>query len=84
MPAGPENTIEGRPKGPPLLRFGGGTPVKTRRNDIILIAVLLIAGGALALFLFATRQTGGSVSVTMDGELVMELPLSEDARVKST
>lgn len=65
-----------------MLRFGGSTPVKTRRNDIILIAVLLVAGGALALFLWATRQTGGSVSVTVDGELVVELPLSEDTKVE--
>lgn len=56
--------------------------MKTRRNDIVLIAVLLIAGGALALFLWTTRQAGGSVSVTVGGELVMELPLDKDTRVE--
>lgn len=56
--------------------------MKTRRNDIILIAVLLIVGGTLALFLWITRQTGGSVSVTVDGEPVMELPLGKDAEVE--
>ena len=47
-----------------------------RRNDIILAAVLLLAGGALTLWLFATRQTGGHVTVTVDGEddmIVMDL-----------
>ena len=55
--------------------------LKTHRNDVLLIAILLILGGALALFLYATRQTGGYVSVQVDGETVMELPLSEDAQI---
>ena len=53
--------------------------LKTHRNDAILIAVLLILGGALALFLWFTRQSGGYVSVQVDGETLMELPLSKDA-----
>ena len=53
--------------------------LKTHRNDVILVAVLLALGGALALFLYAARQDGGYVSVTVDGDVVMELPLSEDA-----
>ena len=55
--------------------------MKTHRNDIILIAVLLIACGVLALFLFVTRQDGGTVCVQIDGETVMELPLGEDTQV---
>ncbi len=55
--------------------------LKTHRNDAILIAVLLLLGGALALFLRAARQGGGYVSVRVDGELLMELPLGEDARI---
>lgn len=55
--------------------------LKTHRNDAILIAVLAVLGGALALFLWCTRQAGGTVSVQMDGELVMELSLSEDTRL---
>ena len=55
--------------------------LKTHRNDVILIAALTLLGGALAVFLYATRQDGGYVSVQVDGETVMELPLSEDARV---
>lgn len=52
--------------------------LKTHRNDAILIAVLLLLGGALAMFLYAARQSGGYVSVQVDGETVMELPLDED------
>ena len=55
--------------------------LKTHRNDAILVAVLLVLGGALALFLHLTRQGGGYVSVQIDGETVMELPLGEDARM---
>lgn len=55
--------------------------LKTHRNDALLIAGLLILGGALALFLYATRQAGGTVSVRIDGELVMELLLDQDAQV---
>ena len=52
--------------------------LRSHRNDIFLVAVLLLLGGALALFLWLTRQTGGTVSVQMDGKTVMELPLNED------
>ena len=55
--------------------------LKTRRNDAILIAVLLLLGGALAVFLRLTRQDGGYVSVQVDGEQLMELPLSADTQV---
>ena len=55
--------------------------LKSHRNDVILIAVLAALGGALALFLWLTRQTGGIVTVQMDGEIIMELPLDKDARV---
>lgn len=67
----------------PLLRFWRNFVewLKTHRNDAILVAVLLLLGGALALFLRLTRQDGGYVSVQIDGEPVMELPLSEDARI---
>ena len=56
--------------------------LKTHRNDAILIAILAVLGGALALFLWATRETGGTVRVQMDGETVMELPLDKDAGVE--
>ncbi len=56
--------------------------LKTHRNDAILIATLLLAGGALLLWLGLTRQIGGVARVQIDGETVMELPLSQDARVE--
>jgi len=41
----------------------------------------MLLGGALAVFLYAARQDGGYVSVQMDGQTVMELPLDEDTQV---
>ena len=41
----------------------------------------MLLGGALAVFLYATRQDGGYVSVQMDGQTVMELPLDEDTQI---
>lgn len=55
--------------------------LKTRKNDVLLVAALLLLGGALALFLLATRREGGTVRVQIDGETVMELPLDQDARL---
>ena len=55
--------------------------LKTHRNDAILVAVLLAAGGALMLYLNLTRQAGGRVSVRIGGEIIMELSLDKDAQV---
>ena len=55
--------------------------LNTHRNDVLLVAGLLILGGMLALFLYATRQAGGCVSVRVDGELLMELPLDQNTQV---
>lgn len=55
--------------------------LNTHKNDVFLIAALLLLGGALALLLRLTRRDGGTVRVQADGETVMELPLSEDARI---
>ena len=55
--------------------------LKSHRNDIFLTAALLLLGGTLALFLWLTRQAGGTVSVQIDGELAMELPLDRDAEL---
>ena len=55
--------------------------LKSHRNDFLLAAVLLLLGGALALYLRLTRQAGGTVTVQMDGKVVMELPLDEDAEL---
>ena len=55
--------------------------LRSHRNDFLLAAVLLLLGGALALFLWLTRQAGGTVTVQIDGKTIMELPLSEDTRI---
>ena len=52
--------------------------LRSHRNDILLVVVLLLLSGALALFLRLTRQDGGIVSVQVDGEALFELPLNED------
>ena len=55
--------------------------LKSHRNDLLLVTILLILGGALALFLRFTRQAGATVTVQIDGKVVMELPLGEDAQI---
>ena len=55
--------------------------LKAHQNDFLLAATLLLLGGALALFLWLTRQTGGAASVQIDGRTIMELPLSEDTQI---
>ncbi len=55
--------------------------LKTPKNDMILIAALLILGGGLALLLYVTKQDGGTVRVQVDGCAELELPLGEDARI---
>ena len=59
----------------------GVSRLKTHRNDLLLVAVLLLLGGALALFLWLTRQAGGTVTVQIDGEVVLELPLDKDTEL---
>ena len=70
-------------RGLPPLRFWRNFVewLKTHRNDVILIAALMLLGGALAVFLYATRQDGGTARVQVDGETVIELPLDQDARI---
>ena len=52
--------------------------IKAYKNDLLLIlAVLLLAGGVWAA-LRLTRRAGGSVRVTVDGVEVASLPLDRD------
>ena len=65
-----------------IMKGGPGVSwLRSHRNDFLLAAVLLLLGGALALFLWFTRQTGGTVSVQINGKVVMELPLNEDTEL---
>ena len=55
--------------------------LRNHRNDALLIAALLVLGGAMALYLNLTREAGGLAVVQVDGEVLMELPLDKDARI---
>ena len=67
-----------------MVRVKGGRGVswlRAHRNDMFLVAALLLLGGALALFLWLTRQAGGTVTVQIDGKTVLELPLDKNAEL---
>lgn len=52
------------------------------RRDLILLLVVLVIGLAGVLFLYMRPAVSdGEVEVTVDGEVVMTLPLSEDTEV---
>ncbi len=52
---------------------------KTLKNDILLILALLLLATAAWGVLRLTREKGGEVLVTVDGELAATIPLSVDA-----
>ena len=54
---------------------------KTLKNDILLIAALLLAALLAWGVLRLTRASGGEAVVTVDGETVATLPLTEDTVV---
>ena len=51
------------------------------RNDIILIAAILLVAAVGLLYLFVFRSVGDTVKVTVDGELYGVYSLSEDVVV---
>ncbi len=51
---------------------------KTLKNDILLIAALLVLAGAVFGLLRLTRARGGEAVVTVDGQTVAVLPLAAD------
>lgn len=51
------------------------------RNDILLIAVLLVAAAIGATYLFVFRGGGNTVQVTVDGQLYGTYPLSQTCTV---
>lgn len=53
--------------------------MKKHARDILLIACILLVGGAIALLLLLTRRTGSFVEVRVDGSVVSVYPLGEDA-----
>lgn len=52
------------------------------KNDLILIAVLLLVVAGAALILFLSRMPGDTVVVTVDGQLWGEYSLREDRTVE--
>ncbi len=53
---------------------------KKHKNDILLILAVLIAAGGLWLYTSFGRASGAEVCVSVDGEELLRLPLSEDTR----
>ncbi len=49
-----------------------------KRNDFILIGVILILGLAMIVYLNLTKKEGSKVVITVDGEVYDTLPLEED------
>lgn len=52
------------------------------RNDILLILTLLLIAGAVGLFMFFFKDSGSCVSVAVNGEEVMSLPLDKDTSIE--
>ena len=55
--------------------------LKQHKNDILLLLAVLVLAGGFWLVRALTRQAGAVAEVTVDGEVVMTLPLSEDTTV---
>lgn len=58
------------------------TTTVRRRHDILFIAVLLFLCAAAALGLYVFREDGDAVTVSIDGQLYAEYPLTEDRVVE--
>lgn len=54
---------------------------KTLKNDILLILALLVLAGAVYGILRLTREPGNEAAVTVDGQLVLTVPLTREATV---
>ena len=55
--------------------------LKQHKNDILLLLAVLVLAGGFWLARALTRQEGAVAEVTVDGEVVMTLPLSRDTAV---
>jgi len=51
---------------------------RPRKAEVLVLAGLMLAGGALGLFLLLNRQEGTKVQVSVSGQIVAEYPLSRD------
>ena len=55
---------------------------RLRKNDIILIVLILAVSAALLLYLNANKEDGGEIAVSVGDEEVLILPLNEDIDIK--
>lgn len=55
--------------------------LKQHKNDILLIAFVLVLAFGIWVFTLLTRQSGGEVVVSINGDEVLRLPLDEDAEI---
>ena len=56
------------------------TFIKKHKNDILLVLAVLIAAGGLWIYTSFGRASGAEVLVSLEGEELLRLPLSGDAR----
>lgn len=52
--------------------------IMIKKNDLILAGIILILALAAVLFITLTKEEGGEVVVTVDGEVYKTLPLDKD------
>lgn len=55
--------------------------IKKHKNDILLIAIVLVLALGIWAYTLLTRQSGGEAVVSINGEEVLRLPLNKDTRV---
>ena len=60
----------------------GWRAVKKYKNDIILVAVILLAAFLTGAYIYAARDTGAYALVTVDGDEIYRLPLDEDITIE--
>ena len=56
--------------------------MKKRKNDLILLAILVVFAVLIWLFVSITRTEGAYARVTVDGEAYGEYPLDTDAEIR--
>lgn len=52
--------------------------IDMKRNDIILVAIILVIAAAGLLYMNLSKKSGDMVVIKVDGEIYKELPLNKD------
>ena len=55
---------------------------RLQKNDILLVMILLVVAGVLFLAINMTKTIGGDISVSVNGEEIMSLPLDKNVTVE--